>query len=245
MALVLPRPRTSFTAVRRWYEQEMGWPTSGGEPVQLLTGLRFDVLEMPADAGCAVLRRLPRTGPVALLDGVHDAGAAAGEAGCPECCEGTHGGNRCADRPKVLMLVAPGSAEELPGILEWLEWGALAPDLTARGAGGRMPAPSFPSSGPSSCGVGAREAARWVRPPEPGCEAENALPATGFGAGRGDGGGVPDLVRLVGAAATECHRARLLRARNGQSDRACGDQALAFSYASRMSAGTRPRSLTL
>ncbi|MEJ8649751.1 SCO3374 family protein [Streptomyces sp. MS1.AVA.3] len=231
MARVLPRPRSPLApaplvAVRRWYEEELGWPTTGTEPVELLTGLRFDVLEMPADAGSAVLRRLPRTGPVALL-----------RAGC----DGKHAG----DRPKLLMLIAAGGAEELPGILEWLEWGALAADLTTRGTGDRMPAPAFSAGTALSYGFGSREAAGWVRPPRTGHEAENSLPTTGFGAGFGDVGGAPDLVRLVSAAATECHRARLSRARNSQSDRARGDQPLAFSNASRMSAGTRPRSLTL
>ncbi|WP_078508132.1 MULTISPECIES: SCO3374 family protein [unclassified Streptomyces] len=226
MARALPRPRSPFSAVRRWYEDELGWPTTGTEPVELLTGLRFDVLEMPADAGRAVLRRMPCTGPVALL-------------------RSAPGGKRAADRPKLLLLIAAGGAEELPEILEWLEWGTLAGDLTARGAGGRMPAPAPPSGGPAAGGCGAREAAGWVRPPRPGYEAENRLPTTGFGTGIGDGGGAPDLVRLVSAAATECLRARLVRARNRQSDRAYGDQPLAFSNASRMSAGTRPRSFTL
>ncbi|MGY5128168.1 SCO3374 family protein [Streptomyces nigrescens] len=226
MARVLPRPRSPLAAVRRWYEEELSWPTTGTEPMELLTGLRFDVLEMPAGAGSAVLRRLPHTGPVALL-----------RAGCD--------GNHPGDRPKLLMLIAAGGAEELPGILEWLEWGALVPDLTARGTGDRMPAPAFPTGAAPSYGFGSREAARWVRPPRPGYEAENSLPTTGLGAGNGDDGDVPDLVRLVSAAATECHRARLMRARNAQSDRAYGDQPLAFSNASRMSAGTRPRSLTL
>ncbi|MFB7632906.1 SCO3374 family protein [Streptomyces sp. NPDC056149] len=226
MARTLPRPRSPLSTVRRWYEEKLGWPTTGTEPVELLTGVRFDVLEMPADAGHAVLRRMPHTGPVALLR--------------PE-----RGGKQAEDRPKLLMLIAAGGAEELPGILEWLEWGTLAADLTAHGAGGRMPAPAIPSKGRASGGCGTREAAGWVRPPQPGYEAENSLPTTGMGTGIGDGGGAPDLVRLVSAAATECHRARLVRARNGQSDRACGAQPLAFSNASRMSAGTRPRSLTL
>ncbi|MFJ6788969.1 SCO3374 family protein [Streptomyces angustmyceticus] len=235
MARVLSRPRSPFApltppapraVLRRRYEEELGWPTTATGPVELLTGLRFDVLEMPADAGGAVLRRLPRTGPVALV-----------RAGS--------GGKRPADRPKLLMLIAAGGAEELPGILEWLEWGALAADLTTRGTGDRMPAPAFPGGPGRSYGFGSREAAGWVRPPRPGYEAGNSLPTTGFGTGIGDVGGVPDLVRLVSAAATECHRARLRRARNAQSDRAYGDQPLAFSNASRMSAGTRPRSLTL
>ncbi|MET4927469.1 hypothetical protein P3L51_34790, partial [Streptomyces sp. PSRA5] len=70
-------------------------------------------------------------------------------------------------------------------------------------------------------------------PPEPGREVEPTLPALthlghgpGGSAGLGDrGGGVPDLVRLVDTAATECHRARLLR---GEST-GTKSQPLAFS----------------
>jgi hypothetical protein len=163
--------------------------------------------------------------------------------------------------------VAAGTAEELPGLLDWLEWGGVALDLAALGPGGRMraPWPCLPDSaygssvyGPSAsargrCGHGpseqgpasSREAADgrtqpvWLRPPEPGCEVEPTLPATtvlGGCRGGGDSDCAPDLARLVGAVATECHRTRLLRATSAQ--------ALAFSYASRTVAGTRPRSLT-
>ncbi|MGP4001853.1 SCO3374 family protein, partial [Streptomyces sp. 8N706] len=215
-----PRPRRPLEAradddsVRRWYERGLGWATAattaaaesvGGGPVELPIGTEFDVLEMPADAGFAVLRRVPRTGPVAL-----------------------HG-------QSMRMLVAPGTAERLPELLDWLEWGGIALDLVALGPGDRMPAP-LPT--------GSREAADgrtwpvWLRPPEPGCEVEPALPAVTLGGGSRGGGdtGAPDLVRIVGTAATECHRARLLRAASAQP--------FAFSYASRTVAGTRPRSLT-
>ncbi|MDJ1131989.1 hypothetical protein [Streptomyces iconiensis] len=111
-----------------------------------------DVLEVPARAGRALLRRRGlRTGPVAY-DPV---------------------------RERVLLLVPSGSAEELPGLLEWLEWGGVELELTARSA------------------YDPREAAAlWLRPPESGCEPGAPVPGV-------------DLVRLVGAAATECHRARL------------------------------------
>jgi hypothetical protein len=197
-------------AVRRWYEDELGWATTGEQAVELPTGARFDVLELPADAGFAVLRRLPRTGPVAL------------------------------EGQRMRLLVAVGGAEELPGLLDWLEWGGIALDLTALGAGGRMAAP-WPPTPPLVAGAGAAgswEAAGgraqpvWLRPPDPGRAVEPALPTMALGAIRDH---APDLTRLVAAAATECHRARLLRA-------SC--QALAFSYASRTVAGTRPRSLT-
>ncbi|MGK5638287.1 SCO3374 family protein [Streptomyces sp. URMC 126] len=236
---------------RHWYEHELGWPTTGGEPLGLPTGVRFDALGLPADAGVAVLARVRPTGPVAL-----------------DRRDGT-----------LWFLTAVGSADELPELLRWLEWDGIALDLTARGSGGRIPAP-LPVGIRSRGGGTARESrgnqgnresraprearkareageaaparetpdgslsdareAVWLRPPRPGREVEPTLPVTGLGGGRL----APDYVRLVSAAATECHRTRLLRA--GRSRRGpTGVQPLAFSYASRMSAGTRPRSLTL
>lgn len=123
-----------------------------------------DALVLPADAGLALLRRPDvRTGPVA-----YDT-----ESGC------------------IQLLVPAGSADELPGLLEWLEWGDI--DL---GLEGRSPyRPYRPDCPYGACGLyGPREAAVWLRPPESGREADRI-----------------DLVRLVSAAATECHRARLRR----------------------------------
>ncbi|MEV4439822.1 SCO3374 family protein [Streptomyces sp. NPDC049577] len=196
---------------RRWYERELGWPVTDERPVRLLTGVLFDALELPAEAGVAVLGRV-RAGPVAL--------------------------DRRSRR--MWFLIAPGSADELPGLLDWLEWGGVPLDLTALGAGGRIVAPAPAVAGGAPRGARRREAV-WVRPPRPGCEVEPSLPVTGLG-GRG---GAPDLVRLVSTAATECHRARLLRAGGARRVQPGEGQPLAFSYASRISAGTRPRSLTL
>ncbi|MEW1691944.1 SCO3374 family protein [Streptomyces sp. NPDC091265] len=206
MALIVPPPRTAVPAERdgctgseprggcaQWYEQELGWATAGGAPVRLLTGLRFDALVVPAAAGHAALRRVGRTGPVALM------------------------GRRMS------LLVAAGSADELPGLLDWLEWGGVALSLTALGAGGRITAPPPPGrSGPPG-------AAMWLRPPRPvrGQEDEPVLPAlSGFGSRGGD---APDLVRLVDAMATECHRARLTRARTRLHSDESAAQPLAFS----------------
>ncbi|MFD5596652.1 SCO3374 family protein [Streptomyces griseorubiginosus] len=104
--------------VRRWYENELGWPTvpekSPGSCVRIRVGLRFDVLDIPAAAGHAALRHLTAGSPVAVR----------------------------GDR--LLLLVAAGSAEELPGILEWLEWGALPLDLRTLGPGDSMEAPAPP-----------------------------------------------------------------------------------------------------
>ncbi|WP_405778262.1 SCO3374 family protein [Streptomyces sp. NBC_00859] len=184
MAFTVPSPREpadststitgsgSNDSTLRWYESRLGWAALAGPPVRLLTGLRFDVLDLPSDAGFALLRRAPVTGPVAL----------------------------CGSR--IRLLVAAGSADELPGLLDWLEWGGIALDLAGIGAGGVIEAPVPP--GPR----GGQGAARWLRPPEPGREVEPALPVFSRFGVRGT---APDLVRLVDAAATECHRARMVR----------------------------------
>ncbi|MET8172734.1 SCO3374 family protein [Streptomyces clavifer] len=194
MVPLVPPPRTAPESDDRaqWYARVLGWATAGDSPVRLLTGLRFDVLELPAAAGHAVLRRVGRTGPVAL----------AGQ--------------------RMRLLVAAGSADELPGLLDWLEWGGIALDLNAIGVGGHIAAPVPPGGTERTPG-----AALWLRPPEPHQEVEPLLPAL---AGLGSrGGGAPDLVRLVDAAATECHRARLTHARTHLSADRPTDQPLAFS----------------
>ncbi|MFJ3622213.1 SCO3374 family protein [Streptomyces iakyrus] len=196
---LLPLPRRPLDAagasgqVRRWYENELGWPTVPGDPLRLAVGVRYDVLDVPAEAGHAALRRLAPGSPVAL-----------------------HG-------DRMLFLVAAGSAEELPGLLEWLDWGSLPLDLGAIGAGGVMRAPSRPvprekgdaplrgtSPPPGRPGrAGSQGAAVWLRPPEPGCEVEASLPTL---SALGGDGNAPGLVRLVNTVATLCHRVRLRRA---------------------------------
>lgn len=172
-------------AVRRWYGEGLGWATLPGPPVRLVTGLRFDVLDVPRGAGAAGLRHLRPGTPVAL-----------------------HG-------DRMRLLVAAGSAEELPGLLEWLEWGSLPLDLRALGAGDGITAPvpaPVPALGPAPVTApavtGSQGAAVWLRPPVPGREVESSLPAL---SALGGGGGTSDLVRLVETVATECHRIRLRR----------------------------------
>jgi hypothetical protein len=187
---MIPLPRRSLdpeAGTRHWYENELGWATAPGSPLRLVTGLRFDVLDVPVEAGVAALGRLAPDSPVAVQ----------------------------GDRMR--LLVAAGSAEELPGLLEWLEWGALALDLVALGADGSVeaPVPLEPAStGGPAVRAGSREAALrgaavWLRPPEPGREVESSLPTL---AALGGGVGAPDLVRLVDTVATHCHRVRLRRA---------------------------------
>lgn len=124
---VVPSPRrptgnggSARERTRWWYESVLGWPTAPGEPVRLRTGIRFDVLDVPAAAGYATLERLGWSGR--------------GPQGFPVAVRGE----------RMLLLVAAGGAEELPGLLEWLEWGSLALDLTAVGADGLVEAPLAP-----------------------------------------------------------------------------------------------------
>lgn len=138
-AETVPQPRSPSEedAYVSWYGRVLGWTLAGGPPAQLVTGTRFDVLELPTDAGGQLLRRPVDTGPVAVM------------------------GRR------MRFLVAPGSAEELDGLLDWLEWGPVALDLTALGAGGRITAPVPPGRPQGSprgppCGCGPRTGVRGV-----------------------------------------------------------------------------------
>ncbi|NEB14185.1 hypothetical protein G3I32_36075 [Streptomyces coelicoflavus] len=194
---VVPSPRRTTEdggsvreRTRRWYEDALGWPTAPGEPVRLRTGVRFDVLDVPADAGYATLQRLGRAGGL---------GACTPAPGFPVAVRGE----------RMLLLVAAGGAEELPGLLEWLDWGSLPLDLAAVGSGGLVDAPLAPGPGlpprpPDRDGL--RGDAVWLRPPEPECEVESSLPAL---SALGDAGTPLDLARLVRTLATQCHRVRL------------------------------------
>ncbi|MFF1693023.1 SCO3374 family protein [Streptomyces sp. NPDC058257] len=190
MAITVPQPREPVEQsdpVRQWYANELGWATADrrpGLPVQLLTGLRFDVLQLPAEAGFAALRHVGPKAPVALRG------------------------------DSMRLFVAAGSADELPGLLEWLEWGDIALDLTAIGADGLVDAPTPPGWS------GTQGAAVWLRPPEPGCEVEPTLPALpslscvgGGTVSHSEPAVGSGLVRLVDTAATHCHRVRLRRTR--------------------------------
>ncbi len=98
MALTVPPPRSPLADDRdghgdhaQWYERELGWATTGTAPVRLLTGLRFDVLELPAVAGHAALRRVGRTGPVALTGQTMGLLVARAPTSCRGCSTGWSG----------------------------------------------------------------------------------------------------------------------------------------------------------
>jgi hypothetical protein len=123
------------------------------------------------------------------------------------------------------LLVAPGSAEELPGLLDWLEWSAVTLDLRALGEGGAIEAPAPPGAALHWAET-SQGAAVWLRPPGAGGEVEASLPAL---PAMGRGQRAPDLVRLLDTVAAQCHRIRLRRPRTGPPAACRRDQPLAFS----------------
>ncbi len=155
----------------------------------------WDALEMPEAAGRAVLAR----------PGVHDGPALLTAPG------------------RMALLLPEGSAEEVPGLLAWLEWDGV--DL------GLVPRVAWAPTARADPRIPRRADQRWVRPPGHG---------TGSSAAAHTGA---DLTRLVGVAASECLRTRFDRTAVEDGPRR-QSQADAFSYASRMLAGTRPRSFT-
>lgn len=163
-AETVPQPRSPSEedAYVSWYGRVLGWTLAGGPPAQLVTGTRFDVLELPTDAGGQLLRRPVDTGPVAVM------------------------GRR------MRFLVAPGSAEELDGLLDWLEWGPVALDLTALGAGGRITAPVPPGRPQGS----PRGAAVWLRPPNRGAR-RSCRPCPVPDRAPGPADGAPDPISYV------------------------------------------------
>ncbi|GHH25936.1 SCO3374 family protein [Streptomyces lanatus] len=227
------RPLDPSDQVRRWYENELGWPVVPAAPgclPRLRVGVRFDVLDVPAEAGRAALRHLTPRSPVAVR----------------------------GDRMR--LLVAVGGADEVPGVLRWLEWGELPLGLRTLGEGDLMEAPApWPAgavtvveplefvtapvvvrhhvgeppaaavvrpSGPAGSAVvrqvprgrsgAVQGAAVWLRPPEPGGEVEASLPTL---SALGGGGGAPDLVRVLDTVATQCHQLRLRRGCAGPTAR--------------------------
>ncbi|MFF9091055.1 SCO3374 family protein [Streptomyces sp. NPDC014991] len=197
----VPLPRRPFdpdapdARARHWYENALGWPTVPGQPLRLRTGVRFDVLDVPAEAGAGALGHLAPGSPVALR----------------------------GDRMELLL--AAGSAEEVPGVLDWLEWGAVTLDLRLLGAGGTVEAPPPTGAVTSGRAGTVQGAAVWLRPPGPGRGVEALLPAM---PAVGREGSAPDLVRLLDTVAAQCHRVRLRRLCAGPA--ASGrNQPLAFS----------------
>ncbi|WP_413809300.1 bifunctional DNA primase/polymerase [Streptomyces sp. OE57] len=100
------------------------WATAPTAPVTLPCGTAFDVISMDALFGRRVVGRLwtdgPGTGPVAAQGG------------------------------RVMLFATPGTAQRLPALLGWEEWGAAAPPLLCYGRGDAVTVPPLfpPDPGP-------------------------------------------------------------------------------------------------
>jgi hypothetical protein len=107
----------------------------------LRCGERFDVLRVPEPAGRWALRRLIGYDQPALRPGPvgWDPGSPARAGSAPADGAGT----RAETWPAAcLFFVAPGAKEDLPELLEWLDWGGIDLELRAYGEGERIPEPA-------------------------------------------------------------------------------------------------------
>ncbi|MGW7363627.1 bifunctional DNA primase/polymerase [Streptomyces sp. NPDC054841] len=111
------------------------WEARPTAPAVVTCGRAFDAVNAPAIFGRRMLDRLwsegPGSGPVAF------------------------------HRGRVLLFAVPGTAQRLPSLLEWEEWGSSVPPLLCHGAGDAItappltPPPGAPAPGP-----------RWVVAPD-------------------------------------------------------------------------------
>lgn len=118
------------------------WGERPGAPVVLPCGVVFDVVSVPAVFGRRMLDRMweegPGSGPVAEFRG------------------------------RMLLFAPPGTAQRLPTLLEWEEWGARGartdgvPPLLCHGAGDAVTVPALVPAEP----VGPVPAARWLVAPD-------------------------------------------------------------------------------
>ncbi|CAG7624977.1 conserved hypothetical protein [Actinacidiphila bryophytorum] len=115
------------------------WSARPAAPSVLPCGRAFDVVNLTALFGRRVLEQLwsagPGSGPVAVHHG------------------------------RVLLLVAPGTAQRLPALLGWEEWADAVPPMLCHGSGDAVTVPALyqdPSAAPrDSAGM-----SRWVVAPD-------------------------------------------------------------------------------
>lgn len=123
---------------------------------------------------------------------------------------------------RVLFYVADGGAEDLPELLEWLDWGGVRLDLTAVGAGDLTDPPvrwlhpaTVPlqrpggSATPAGSGADAGAAANLNGAEVPALESgtrRSAYPTPGLPE-------PPELIALLATLAAACHRLAVAGAR--------------------------------
>jgi len=97
---------------------------------RLRCGEAFDVLRVPEPAGRWALGRLLGYGRPALRPGPVGLGF------------DEHSADGHGDELACLYLVAPGAKEDLPELLDWLDWGGIDLGLRAYGEGEMIPEPT-------------------------------------------------------------------------------------------------------
>ncbi|MER6994824.1 bifunctional DNA primase/polymerase [Streptomyces sp. NPDC000410] len=117
------------------------WRAKPTAPAVAPCGTAFDVVNVPGIFGRRMLDRLwsegPGSGPVAF------------------------------HRGRMLLFAAPGTAQRLPSLLDWEEWGASVPPLLCHGIGDAITIP--PLTTPDPVGPDAGQPAtgpRWVVAPD-------------------------------------------------------------------------------
>ncbi|MFI2211040.1 bifunctional DNA primase/polymerase [Streptomyces sp. NPDC020141] len=110
------------------------WESRPTEPAVLPCGSVFDVVSAPAVFGRHMLDRLREEGP-----------------GC---------GPVAAHRGRMLIFAAPGSADRLPALLRWEEWGGAVPPLLCHGTGDAVTVPPPEEADRSGA------CSRWLVAPE-------------------------------------------------------------------------------
>ncbi len=108
--------------LERWYAVQRRWPAFSDPQGRLWleAGTEFDVIDVPEGAGRQALGRLIGYGQAAL----------------------TPGPVALAEPERCLFFVAPGARDDLPELLDWLDWGGIDLGMRALGAGDRLPAPA-------------------------------------------------------------------------------------------------------
>lgn len=109
------------------------WRSRPSAPAVLPCGTVFDVVNVPSTFGRRMLDRLwgegPGSGPVAM------------------------------HRGRMLLFATPGTAQRLPSLLHWEEWGDAVPPLLCHGAGDAVTVPALTPA--ESAG-----APRWLVAPD-------------------------------------------------------------------------------
>lgn len=91
------------------------WSARPGAPSVLPCGIAFDVVNLSALFGRRLLEQLWASGPGSGPVAVH--------------------------RGRLLLLVAPGTAQRLPSLLGWEEWGSAVPPMLCHGLGDAVTVP--------------------------------------------------------------------------------------------------------